>query len=350
VKPNLRLHTTSTSLPTDVVEDLGESLRQAANYLATQATAVGAAWPSVRVLVADDFPAAVARILEALHGPKSGSFKTMRIGGTVAAKTMPDPLSEGGFAIVVDSSLATLDDPEIVGVPVVSRTFLLAHELAHVLIESTRRDSGVLDSLPDPSSGSDYFARGITRIAADEYRADMVAADAIASLCYVVTEKGERVAAPVTATAAINFMAAVVEDLAAMHPRLPDTVDRYRHRLLGLEEMWAEVQGATEQSLNLIAHAQAVLDATIPGRHNVLTAPNLASRASELYFADLWAVIYDRLSSLPPLPSASDHRRTEPGLVEAGARAIGTFWRRLGINPIPQSDGSEYLKVDAPVR
>jgi len=149
----------------------------------------------------------------------------------------------------------------------------------------------------------------------DEYRADIIAARTVAALYTVPGENGRDVPAGAVNTAAISFLGCVVDDLTALHPALPDTVDRYRKRLLPLDEMWTEVQRATEQGLNLLAHAQAVLDASFPVRRNILSLSEFQSRASELYFRALWEAIRIPLVRLPVLPSARDHASHEPALL-----------------------------------
>lgn len=286
---DMDLDTSRTSLPATQGDVLRDILTLARGYLDKRAVAAGAVWPPVRVLLADDFAATVQGEISRRHGAdKMPPFGTTRMGGTVAAKTIWKPGQGEQAVVVIDSSLMTLSAEDAEGVPDITRVFIVVHELCHVLIAATRHESGVLDQLPAPEVQSERFIRGVVEIAVDEYRADRIAADAIGEVCWVATTEGERCAASVTDTVAVGHLNGLAYDLSQMYPALPDLVDQYRRREVQLLDMWDEVQRQTTQAFNLLAHAQAVLDSTLPAKHNILLAESVASRASDLYFRDGW--------------------------------------------------------------
>jgi hypothetical protein len=237
---------TLTALATDVHAILG--------HLATDRGIPGF---DVQIVVASDFADEVHAILRRLDGANGDGgevFTTERTGGAVTGKCIPLTDDYSDQVIVLDGAPCTVDDPNGQAWFV----SLLAHELAHAVIGRARHASGALEGVPRVSFNGVDRAKSIARIAAEEYRVDVISSVLLGGLGSVTDGAGA--ARPATAYDLLGDCHRDELRLAldtTVHPGWPDTVQRYREHQMPLEELWREISLSTEGVFTLVAHAEA---------------------------------------------------------------------------------------------
>lgn len=121
-------------------------------------------------------------------------------------------------------------------------------------------------------------------------------------------------------------------------------------RAILIEEMWASISQAVDQTLTIIIHAQAMADAAEVGV-DVLADPAVADlAATRLYLAEPVRPFIDLLRQTPPILKPRDARDLEGELVRVGSEVYLEIWRRLGIPPRDLPRPQVYLDVQDPIR
>lgn len=279
--------------------------------------------PTTRWVVCEDFAREVGELIAHLGGP---SFTTERLGGEVAAKTLRDAHS---YDRVIALNGPLLLDPSDRRNNA-DHVFLAAHEMTHVLQEAVRRRSGVMESVPLPSETIRQGWRRVTRIVADEYRADIVAAKVLSKIASVTEVDGTTRPASIVETWALNHLGGAESVIVGLHPTLPDLIQSYRDWNISLDAMLQRLYSYTEQVATVLAHWQATCDILhVPdpwALGDIPTAP-----ASSLYVRPLWEPICRRLREQPILPTPVELSLGEPLLLDVGEKAIEQLWSTLGV-------------------
>ena len=226
---------------------------------------------------------------------------------------------------------------------------LVAHELAHPMLDRARHVSGVMDGVLIPSVTGLETAASMARIIAGEYRADRLA-DEIVSQYITASVDGDTRPAFVWLSDAPFYRQNLEDVLGAAHPLWADTVQEYREWRMCLEQMFGAIASSVDQTMTAIVHAQASADSAGPGT-DLLSEEALASLpAVRLYLADTWGHFLIALREGPQLSGLSDLRETDERVTSIGRDAILEVWRRLGLTVLDQGDRRWGLEVAAPLR
>jgi len=302
----------------------------------------------VRVVAASDFAGEVRTILRHLDGANDDGgevFTTERIGGAVTGKCIPLTGDCSDQVIVLDRAACMVDDPNGQAWFV----SLLAHELAHAVIGRARHASGALEGVPRVSVNGVDRAKSIARIAAEEYRVDVISSILLGGLGSVADEQGA--ARPATAHDLLgdchrDELRQALDT--TVHPGWPDTVQRYREHQMPLEELWREISLSTEGVLTLVAHAEA--HAALGATRSPLD--ELARhRGVELYLTPAWQALLQAIGSEAALPTTEATYAYEQRIADAGGQAILAMWHHLGLDvEIDPRSGQFALWVSAPRR
>jgi hypothetical protein len=322
--------------------ELRDAISAVASPIGALANEAGVAMPPVRWCVCDDFIGEVTAHLRSSGG--SSAFSAERLGGLVTAKTMPD-LATGGHLIALNGTL--LADPDAAR-SLADHVFLAGHELSHVLQTAVRNQSGVMIGAPFPSRTARQSWRSVVRIVADEYRADLIAAQLVSALVTVSPDGGDRRPATIIDTFGMGHLEATEGVVQGLVPKLPDLVDSYRGCEIPLEQLLQGLARFTEQTLTALAHWQATCDVLRLTHDFDVDLP--ACRASELYVRPLWKTINSAIQQTSILPTPMELREQEPHLLDVGSRAIETMWAAAGVTVTENFDETSDIAVTAPAR
>jgi hypothetical protein len=302
---------------------------------------------AVRLVLADDFVSEVSKWLPAWTRAEEGEeFTTSREGGVVAAKTLDQVGDCSDMVIVFDASLWTHvgEDPRARAVT----AYLIAHELAHPIIDRTRHVSGAMDGVLIPSVTGTEIARSMGRIYVGEYRADRLA-DLVVGQFISMTVDGDTRPFRSWFASGANHAGALAGLLDDVSGRWPSTVQDYREWRIPLTEMFRTVASSVDQTLTLLVHGQAAADAAETGV-DLLKLPELAPLpATRLYLAEPFEQFLDVLRGEPILPSLDQSREVEARLSDAGQAMSLEIYRRLGLTVEEHGNREWGLKVDAPL-
>jgi hypothetical protein len=272
-----------------------------------------------------------------------GHFSVERLGGVVAAKNLQQD-DEGREVVVVFSNLWA--EPEI-AVARLRALFCVAHELTHPMIVRARYAAGVMKDVPHPSFTGWEVARSIARIVSDEFRADALAALYVGAVVTMDRDGGPQEPAKTWWAWSDDVITAAREALEAAYPLWPDTVWSYRIGQIQLTDLWQRIVDFASQSLIMLAHGQAEMQAANAGEFAELEAlVNLP--AMRLYLAGPWRDFLTAIRAEAVLEPLSKMPSAEERLCEAGQKAVYEIWRRLGV-PIDLHDDRQWgMKVDDP--
>ena len=302
---------------------------------------------SVRLILAADFVGEVERNLrDPFRSEEGGSFSVVRAGGEVAAKGL-DQVGDGSdIVIVFNAALWThAQQPEVRAMV----AHLVAHELAHPIIDRARHVSGVMDGVIIPSVTGQEVAASMARIMVGEYRADRIA-DGVVSWYMTATVDGEVVPAFNWMTSADSWASAVEAVAAAAHPRWPDVVQEYREWRMDLTAMFGTIVSSIDETITTIVHAQASADSAGSGRDLMAEEPIASLPAARLYLGDTWAPFLAALRAGPQICPLAEFRACDEAVTEVGRDAIFEIWSRLGLRPIDRGNREWGLMVDEPLR
>jgi hypothetical protein len=279
---------------------------------------------------------------------EGAEFSTTREGGVVAAKTLDLVGDMSEAAIVFDAShlAAPHEGPSerVLGLR------LIAHELAHVIIDRTLHVAGAMADVVVPSITGTEVARSSGRILAGEYRADVLADVVVGQIVSMNVNGGEAQPYRHWGPDRDRYLGGIFALLEGAGERWPDTVQDYRERRIPLEQMWGAIVQMVDQTLTLIVHAQAGADVA-EAREDVLALPAIAElAAARIYLAEPFAAFLTQLRRSPVLPTVAEAAEAEARVVAAGEAMNLEIYRRLGLTILEHGSRRWGLKVDAPLR
>ncbi|GAA2030893.1 hypothetical protein GCM10009839_33420 [Catenulispora yoronensis] len=306
----------------------------------------------MKLVVADDFHQGVDDAF-AMRDPdlasegSVGPYDSQRLGGTAIAKNIILDRQAARVRIVVNGALLAAGPDASVSPWAV---FLIAHELAHPILERRRRTSGALEREPEYPRTATEAARAFVRSALDELHADLMA-DIVLGHLWSVEIEGQD-ARPVRATdlevvLGQHLQVADVLD-SHVHPGWPDLVDAHRNWRLSVNDLYVRLFRETDQMLTLLGHAQA--EATWLEQLGPLEAECSDHPGAQLYLADVWRRIMkirdeSEFSTDPDVICEQDL-----AIVAEGEAAVLQMWQRLGLTFDIYEDRGMYIHVDEPLR
>lgn len=314
-----------------VVGALGEAASQFS-------TSAGLPDSSIVIRITDDFVPEV----QASSRDELPPFTTERYGGGVAGITLP-PHGDctKRFVLLNATVLATDHTWTFVHLPAV-----LAHEVAHCLIELCRQQAG------DPRG---YSKRPTDLLEAvrhsavsvfDEYLADELAKSLLSPFDVTYsTDEGEAHTSD-RVMLGVDALAQMRDSLDEhVYPALRDRVLQYCEAGDDLDGMVNHLSSAIPASLILSAHYRAAVRELPPTDESTLVADHPATR---LYLKPFWdrvgPVLDDRLNG----PLWSRFAQGDQQALDVAAEAMLAFWAALGISLEPQGEGRVYVNVDEP--
>lgn len=330
--PAIRLEGSVTASAASPLSDAIAAVEPALDYVVSGLA--GEAFAPVTWVITDDFANSVAGVLDPTGAME---FTTDRVGGEVVAKTMRDG---DGYSIVLNAELLCGDAPDLT-----SLVFLAAHELTHVAQYQLRDVADIRLDLPDGEIRRS--AHLIMHLAANEYRADRVAALVVANGVSVRDEAGETRQASILDTFAGGHISAAEDVAASMHSQLPDIVMDYRLHRMPLMEAVTRVVQFTDQAATVLGHWQALCDVVgVEEPWSLGELPHL--EATDLYLRPLWDPVRDLIHDTPLILSPDELQDHETELTSVGASVVEAFWAQLGVTVEELPDGREYVHVAPP--
>lgn len=301
---------------------------------------------SVTALLTDDFVGSVERHYCPYPGemPTPGWFSSERLGGKAGAKCLDQTGDSSRVTIVFDSEpWEHAEDPGLRAEAIAT----VSHELVHVVLDRGRHACGAMDGVILPSVTGPERARSISRIVADEYRADAIS-DAMVAATVTTGEERTPARGLVWQLRQDDYVIAVQTVLAEAHPGWPDLVDSYRDWKIPLEEMWGQLSRSTEQVLTILAHAQAHADSGDDGE--ILDRPDIAATPAASLYLQPFRRFLDEVRRRPLLPRIGAFAEVERELVAIGEEAILEIWGLLGLTMAEHPDRTWDCLVGEPAR
>ncbi|MFJ8955346.1 hypothetical protein ACIRO1_35180 [Streptomyces sp. NPDC102381] len=269
-------------------------------------------------------------------------FQPERLGGTVAGKTLALAPDYSRTAVVLDTGPADADlhggdfDPLML-------VHVLGHELGHAFLGRLRAAAGTIPIPAQRTQTPEEAAAILAYHAADEYRCNLFSNLLLTSTLSLPVDEssGQRRPLHLGDVFEDGYRVAFAEALDSVHPGWPDLIRRYRHREIGLEDMFGLLVRETEAMLILVAHADAVEQAA---GH----APLLAGHAAHPGVRDVLALAWNPLRAVldhaQPMPSSADFTDVDRALQDCG-RHIAEVWASLGVRGHLTDDEELYLTV-----
>lgn len=188
------------------------------------------------------------------------------------------------------------------------------------------------------------------RGAVDEYRCDRIANAVLGALCTATADGVTRPLRQADLLAGEAGYRGGLSELLDQHvyPAWPHLVQAYREWQIPLNEMWGRLVTATDQTLTLLAHAEAeAVSADEPGP---VDGPDREHPAIRLYLAPVWTAVIEAATAHPLVPSPSDFGDVERRILDTGEDALFEMWRTLGVTVSSTPSGADYLHVADPQR
>ena len=321
----LRIELRAPALSDECQRAFTQDVRLAFHFYALIRHRRGLPASRLTAILADDFVGEVNSQMPAesrfTEGP---DFSTGRAGGVVVAKTMAQTPDWAEVVAIFDSQhYAHIDNPA----QRLCAISTVAHELAHVVIGRASFVSGALAKVTQqPFTGSEV-ARYVTRVAYDEYRADVLSGIFVSAFVTADQDDGKRVPASVWMVQAGSRMATLVEVISGAYPTWPDIVQGYREGRMSLVEMIRDINTHVVQTITTLVHTQAEAMESL----EVIDDKAIASLpATLLYLGDPWRSLIAAFRREHPLPSLRLTAETEERVLTAGQTAIFGIWNALG--------------------
>lgn len=301
------------------------------------------------VVFADDFVGTADELLAvtaAAWGEHHHPYTTDRVGGEAVAKNIPTAGDDSSVSIVFNANMHHFAGPAQDAMTL----FIAAHELTHPILQRLRDGSGALAGVTFPSQTASQYARSIVRIAVDEYRCDRVANAILGAMC-TATIDGETRRLRQSDLLGGDFgyrgsLSTLLDE--HVHPAWPDLVQNYRERRIPLGQMWGRLITATDQTMTLLAHAEA--EAVAAEEAGPVDGPHAAHPAVRLYLGPAWSAVMDAVEKRPLVPALQDFAAAEREVLDSGDRALFEMWQQLGITVSTTPTGDDYLHVTEPTR
>jgi len=306
----------------------------------------------VTLILANDLTATVQERIRSFSD-ENESFSPERIGGIVAAKNLPQSPDYSSVAIVFDAAWWTVEsDPR--GFEKTHQLFLIAHELSHPMLQRARHCSGALDGVILPSFTGGEVARSLTRVLADEYRADVIA-DLIVRQFASAKIEGEVRTAGAREIFGQGHIESASAAVAQAYPLWPDIVQSFREWQIDPSTMWSKIVGNMEQTLTAIVHAQAVADAAKAADEaafgpTLLDEEPISSMPARRLYLDPIKILLEALRNQPVLPPFHETKVLDAQLVKTGESAFIETWANLGLTIEERENRQWALWVSAPKR
>ena len=296
----------------------------------------------LRLIVTDDLAASVRE-----HQRNAEEhFSPERPYGVVAAKNLPQD-DEWQRVVIVFHAAAW--SGHVGGQDRFHALGLICHELAHPILERQRRAAGVLKGTDRPCTPTE-FARSISRIGHDEYRADSMA-DIFLARTMSKTVEGVRSPAIMWDLDGPALVDGLRVLLSRLYPLLPDAVQTYREWRLTLDELWAEVINQSEGVVTGFAHARAHADAVEPPPP-LLNADGIRDLPFVgLFLRDTMPPYLDAMRTGALLVPVGEFAEVDARVVVAGEGMLREIWRRLGLTFTEVDGQREFgIHVGEPLR
>ncbi|WP_344500458.1 hypothetical protein [Streptomyces enissocaesilis] len=252
-------------------------------------------------------------------------FTPERSGGMVKGKTISLVRNFSDTVIVLDTGDVAageeLDQVEFL--------HLVLHEYGHALVGRLRAAAGTRPPKTTRSKTPEEVAAIWAYEAADEFRCDLISNTLLGKFLNVTPGGGEPRPLTFADLVGEGYREAFAELLDAVHPGWPDLVYAYRTHQIGLDEMYEGLLFGTGAVLKLIAHADAVEEASG-------NAPLLANYSDHpaVYrlLGPVWSPIREVLASTPTLPSLAEFAAVDRAIQDCGQH-MAAMWASLGSPP-----------------
>lgn len=298
----------------------------------------GAAYSDIHidVRVTDEFIQDVERSQRTAAHP----YTTERIGGGVAGISQHHDAQEGRHLVFINTSPFASED-------FWPRTHLpgvVAHEVAHCLIEHCRAKAGLNGCLKAPQTWDEVIA--FTGLAVcDEYLASELGKILLPAVNLNIPELGG--AASNRITSAVNRLAGMHDDLSShVYPAWRDRVLAYRESGERLQEMADELATSINGSLIMSAHyLSAVRD--LPQMDELDLVTN--HPAMRLYIEPFWAIVRPILDARISGPLWLAFGEADSITREIATDAVSLVWAALGVRFELLEGGDYFIHVTDPL-
>lgn len=310
----------------DTFKEFEQSIKLCHQVFTTMAVEAG--MPRlIETILAEDFDNIV---LEKMRKKEhEARFTSERPFGHVAAKNLSQDDSHDHVIIIFNASdwsreMSSTGDGKLL------QLALIAHELAHPYLMRMRSASGAAKDVIYPFITPTETARSLTRIIIDEYYADSLAALIVNHLC-TKTINGASSPAHIWDIFGQTYLESLKQHISKAGEVFPGYVNSYRTRQIPLEEMWGNVQSATEHLFVMYIHARALADAT--GEEVLIfDSPEIKQLPfMQRYTQGSTTTFLNRFRRHSPLLSVDSWRKMEEDVIPAGELAFKEIWRRLGL-------------------
>ncbi|MET8514368.1 hypothetical protein [Streptomyces sp. NPDC005077] len=271
------------------------------------------------------------------HSEIERDFTPERSGGVVRGKTISLVRDFSETVIVLD--VGTSADEE--GLDQVEMLHLVLHEYGHALIGRLRAAAGTRPPKTERSKTPEEVARIWAYEAADEFRCDMFSSTLLGKLITVTQEGAEPRPFTFADVVGEGYSEALAGHLDQVYPGWPDLVYAYQTHQIGLDQMYDTLLLGTGAVLKLIAHADAVNEAS--GNTPLLTGYSDHPAVSDL-LGPSWEPIRRVLDSSPLLPTLAEFAAVDRAVQDAG-RCIVEMWASLGVTARLTDDEQLYVSV-----
>ena len=311
-------------------DDVEAVVHSISNAFDSMAEKLGIVPGTTRVILADDFASEVEKATREITVPSAAgnaqSFTNERLGGRVAGKTLGhDDSYRDATVLIAAHDIAWNEEMAFA-----QGVGALAHELAHVIIGRARWACGALEGVQLPSVTGTEFARSISRIASEEYRASIMSNAVIGSMFSASFDGGDVRRMTIHDFLGDSYNQRLVEVLdEVVYPGWPDKVTDYRWGRITLERLGKQIIEDTDQIFAILGHAEAHAEAGAQPRPLDACADH---RGVELYLRPAWERLFTPARSAAPLPrTLAEVRSLEDEIVSEGERAVLDLWTTLGI-------------------
>jgi hypothetical protein len=291
----------------------------------------------VTLILADEFAREVNRWL-----PAGERYDPARAGGGESvAKTISRTADHAESVIVFDATLWHTD----IGVDANAlRASLIAHELAHPLLNRARWASGALHGLsPQPTVVE--VLRDAAHGLADEYRATVISEFAIGALG-TVTVEGETRPLRSWWSRGPGYVERFAAIVAQAEPAWSDIVRATAAGQNSPQQAWMMLAGAVNGALRALMDAQAFADAAEAGEDILDDARVADLPATRRFLADAVSPFIEAVREAWPLAPLIEIKAAEEEIADVGIRMLEMILERIGIRTTSAADGSVQIIIE----
>jgi hypothetical protein len=291
----------------------------------------------VALILADDFATEVNRWLPA--GERYGPARAG--GGESVAKTISRTADHAESVVVFDATIWHADGGAETDAV---RASLIAHELAHPLINRARWASGALQGLsPQPTVVE--VLRDVAHGLADEYRAGVISELAIGVLG-TVTVDGEIRPLRSWWSRGQGYVERFATIAAEAEPAWSETIRSAAAAEISPMRAWMMLAGGVNDALRAMMDAQAFADAAEVGE-DILQAKGVSGlRVARRLLEPTVPPFVESLRGVSRLGRLADVKAAEDEIAEVGTRMLESILERIGIRTISAADGSAHVIIE----